>query len=109
MRKVLSFIWKIITAPFRLVAWLLKTIFGFFRTRYLKIKNFFTEEPEDSPIGDVLQTGFENPSSILFHLNELRKHIFRAVIGFALATMVDTCCRRTKGRPNGPCQSSHVI
>ena len=88
MRKVLSFIWKIITAPFRLVAWLLKTIFGFFRTRYLKIKNFFTEEPEDSPIGDVLQTGFENPSSILFHLNELRKHIFRAVIGFALATMV---------------------
>lgn len=88
MPKVLSFIWKIITAPFRLVAWLLKTIFGFFRTRYLKIKNFFTEEPEDSPIGDVLQTGFENPSSILFHLNELRKHIFRAVIGFALATMV---------------------
>lgn len=88
MRKVLSFIWKIITAPFRLIAWLFKTIFGFFRTRYLKIKNFFTDVPEDSPIGDVLQTGFENPSSILYHLNELRKHIFRAVIGFALATMV---------------------
>jgi sec-independent protein translocase protein TatC len=88
MRKVLSFIWKIITAPFRLVAWLFKTIFGFFRTRFLKIKNFFTDVPEDSPIGDVLQTGFENPSSILYHLNELRKHIFRAVIGFALATMV---------------------
>ena len=88
MRKVVSFIWKIITAPFRLIAWLFKTIFGFFRTRYLKIKNFFTEEPEDTPIGDVLQAGFENPNSILYHLNELRKHLFRAVIGFALATTV---------------------
>jgi len=87
MRKALGFIWKVITAPFRLIAWLVKTIFGFFRTRYLRIKNFFTEVPEDTPIGDVLQTGFENPKSILYHLNELRKHIFRAVLGLALATL----------------------
>lgn len=88
MRKVFRTIWKVITAPFRLVAWIFTTLVGFFRTRYQKIKNFFTEEPEDTPLGDVLQTGFENPGSILVHLNELRKHIFRAVIGFALATMI---------------------
>ena len=88
MRKVFRTIWKVITAPFRLVAWIFMTLVGFFRTRYQKIKNFFTEEPEDTPLGDVLQTGFENPGSILVHLNELRKHIFRAVIGFALATMI---------------------
>jgi len=88
MRKVFRTIWKVITAPFRLVAWIFTTLVDFFRTRYQKIKNFFTEEPEDTPLGDVLQTGFENPGSILVHLNELRKHIFRAVIGFALATMI---------------------
>ncbi|MCB2178560.1 twin-arginine translocase subunit TatC [bacterium] len=53
---------------------------------YLEIKNFFAEEPEETPIADVLQTGFENPTSILYHLNELRKHVFRAAIGFVITT-----------------------
>jgi sec-independent protein translocase protein TatC len=88
MRKVFRFIWQVLTAPFRLIGWIFKTIFGFFKLRYLRIKNFFTEEPEDSPISEVLQTGFENPSSILYHLNELRKHIFRSVFAFLIATIV---------------------
>lgn len=88
MKKVFSFLWKVITAPFRFVIWLFRTVFGFFKKIVLGIKNFFAEEPEDTPISDVLQTGFENPSSILYHLNELRKHIFRAVIGFVVATVL---------------------
>jgi len=88
MRKVFRKIWYIITAPFRLVWWILRTIAGFFSQRVKRIRNFFTEEPEDTPIAEVLQSGFENPNSILFHLNELRKHLFRAVLGFAIATIV---------------------
>ncbi len=88
MRKVFSTIWKVITAPFRFVFWLFRTIFNFFKKIFLAIKNFFSEEPEETPIGDVLQAGFENPASILYHLNELRKHIFRAVLGFVIATVL---------------------
>ncbi|MEJ2759338.1 MAG: twin-arginine translocase subunit TatC [Anaerolineales bacterium] len=88
MRKFFSAIWKIITAPFRFIFWLFRSIFGFFKKIYLRINNFFSEEPDDTPIGDVLQTGFENPQSILYHLNELRKHIFRSVLGFVIATVL---------------------
>ena len=88
MRKVFNTIWKVITSPFRLIGWIFRTIYGFFKKTAIKIRNFFTDEPEDTPISEVLQTGFQHPNSILYHLNELRKHIFRAVIGFALATMV---------------------
>jgi len=88
MRKVLNFIWKVITSPFRLVWWIVRTISAFFKRTVQRIRNFFSEEPEDTPISEVLQSGFQNPSSILFHLNELRKHIFRAVLGFAIATIV---------------------
>ncbi len=88
MRKVLSSIWKVITAPFRLIGRVFGAIFNFFKQRFQKIKGFFTEETEDTPIAEVLQTSFDNPNSILFHLNELRKHLFRAVIAFAIATLV---------------------
>jgi sec-independent protein translocase protein TatC len=88
MRKVLSSIWKVLTAPFRLIAWVFRTIFGFFQRLFRRTKNFFTEEPEDTPISEVLQTGFDSPNSIFYHLNELRKHLFRAVIGFAIATVI---------------------
>ncbi len=88
MRKFFRAFWLIITFPFRLIWRILRGIWLFFRNIYLKIKDFFSEEPEDTPIGDVLQTSFENPNSILVHLNDLRKHIFRAVIGFVIATVL---------------------
>lgn len=92
MRKaiasVFSFIWRVLTAPFRFIAWVFRGIRNIFARLFRPIKDFFSEEPEDTPIGDVLQTGFENPGSILYHLNALRKHVFRAVIGFVIATLV---------------------
>lgn len=88
MRKVFSAIWRVLTAPFRFIAAVFRRIFGFFRKRINAIREFFQDEPEDTPIADVLQAGFEEPASILYHLNELRKHVFRAIIGFAIATVV---------------------
>ncbi|HKJ26710.1 MAG TPA: twin-arginine translocase subunit TatC [Anaerolineales bacterium] len=87
MRNVFTFIWRVLTAPFRFVAWIFRSIGNVFARIFRPVAEFFSEEPEDTPIGDVLQTGFENPTSILYHLNVLRKHIFRAVIGFVIATV----------------------
>ena len=88
MRKVFSFIWKVLTAPFRFIAWIFKSIWGFIKKIFSPVVNFFSEEPEDTPLADVLETSFENPNAILYHLNELRKHVFRAVLGFVITTVV---------------------
>ena len=48
MRKVLNFIWKVITAPFRLVWWIIQAIKNFFKRIGQRIRNLFTEEPEDT-------------------------------------------------------------
>ena len=80
MRKIFNIFWKVITSPFRLVFWIFKQIGLFIKNRYVSFKRFFTEEPEDAPLGDVVQSVVENPSGILYHLNELRKHIFRIII-----------------------------
>ncbi|MBN2045777.1 MAG: twin-arginine translocase subunit TatC [Anaerolineales bacterium] len=87
MRKVLGAIWKVITAPFRFIAWLFRSIWNYIKKILSPVINFFTEEPEDTPLADVLEASFENPKAILEHLNELRKHVFRALIGFIITTV----------------------
>ena len=88
LRKVFGFVWQVISAPFRFIAWVFRSIAGFFKRLFQPIINFFSEEPEDTPLSDVLETSFENPTAILYHLNELRKHLFRAVLGFIITTVV---------------------
>jgi sec-independent protein translocase protein TatC len=88
MRKVFRAIWNVLTAPFRAVWWVFRSIGRFFKRIFQPVINFFAEEPEDSPLSDVLETSFSDPSSILVHLNELRKHIFRALIGFMVTTVL---------------------
>jgi len=74
MRKLFRFLWRIITFPFRWIGLVIR-----------ESRSFFSEEPEDVPLADSLQKAVENPVDILYHLNELRKHIFRAV-GFLVVT-----------------------
>lgn len=88
LRKVFGFVWQVISAPFRFIAWIFRSIAGFFKRLFGPIINFFSEEPEDTPLADVLETSFKNPNAILIHLNELRKHLFRAVLGFMITTVV---------------------
>jgi sec-independent protein translocase protein TatC len=88
MRNFFKKLWRIITSPFRLIFWIFKQIWLFFKRIYLNIKNFFTEEPDDSPLGDVVQSVVEDPSGILYHLNELRKHIFRIIIVVLLCSAI---------------------
>ena len=81
MRKFFRAVWRIITAPFRAIA-------RFFKRLFKPVANFFREEPEDTPLADVLETSFTNPNEILGHLNALRKHLFRAVAAFLVTSIV---------------------
>ena len=76
MRRILRAIWRILTAPFRWIGVL-----------FSELNQFLTEEPEDTPLGDSFQKAVEHPQDLLYHLNALRKHLFRA-IGFLFLTTI---------------------
>jgi sec-independent protein translocase protein TatC len=46
----------------------------------------FMEEPEDAPLPEAFAKAVENPTGVLEHINELRKHIFRALQFMFIAT-----------------------
>ena len=86
MRKVLNTIWRIITAPFRLIFWVFKRIFLWLRDSFLGLKVLFMEEPEDTPLPESLAKAVQAPMDILDHLNELRKNLFRGVLFLIITT-----------------------
>jgi sec-independent protein translocase protein TatC len=87
MRKLLRSIWKIITAPFRFVAWIVRRIISSFQKASRNVTSFFKdEETDDAPIGDTLATTIENPAALLPHINALRKHLLRAVLAIIITT-----------------------
>ncbi len=87
MRYLFRSLWKFITAPFRFVAWLGNSIITTLKAGSKNVKAYFNEEEiDDAPIGETLATTIENPSSLLPHLNALRKHLFRAVLAIFITT-----------------------
>lgn len=77
MRTLLRALWNFILLPFR---WL--------RSIFREIKEFLTDEPDDAPLGDSLEKAFNNPQSLLVHVDALRKHLFRTAIVLVLATVI---------------------
>lgn len=65
-----------LTSPFRGIA-----------SSFKRIRHFLTEEPEDTPLPDVLTNTITNLDGVLFHLDALRKHLLRAVGFFFLTTI----------------------
>jgi sec-independent protein translocase protein TatC len=87
MRYLLRTLWKFITAPFRFIVWSVNSIIATLKTGSKNIQAYFNEEEiDDAPIGETLATTIENPSSLLPHLNALRKHLFRAVLAIFITT-----------------------
>ncbi|MCJ7658693.1 MAG: twin-arginine translocase subunit TatC [Anaerolineales bacterium] len=76
MRNILRFFWRIITFPYRWIS-----------RKFSDVRSFLTEEPDDTPIGDSFSKAVENPNEILYHLNDLRKHLFRAAGVLAITTV----------------------
>lgn len=87
MQTLFQEIFSTITAPFK-----------WFGRGFMKILNrtalgdFLAEDPEDTPILDTIQKATDEPrdffDSLLEHLNDLRKHLFRAVFVLILTSIV---------------------
>lgn len=88
MRNVLNKIWRVISAPFRLIIWIIKKISQWFANIFSGFQVLFLEEPEDTPLPESLAKAVQSPMDILDHLNELRKNLFRGVLFFMLTTAV---------------------
>lgn len=86
MRKVFTTIWRVISAPFRLIIWLFKQIFRWFGNLLMGFRVLFLDEPEDAPLPESLAKAVQSPMDILDHLNELRKNLFRGLLFFMLTT-----------------------
>ncbi len=84
--KFLIALWRVLTAPFRFLVWLVKALAGGLYKARLAVWQFFTEEPEDAPLPEAAAKAFSSPRDLLPHINALRRHIFRALGVTALTT-----------------------
>ncbi len=87
MRKFLNILWRTITAPFRLLFWLGKSISKWIASVYANIHELFTEEPEDTPLPDAFAKAIENPMGLMEHIEVFRKHVFRALLFMIITTV----------------------
>ncbi len=77
-----------VTAPLRWIGRVIKDSYLWVRRLGQGVKKFFTDEPEDAPLPETLAKTVEDPSSLLFHLDALRKHILRSMVVFFIMTGV---------------------
>ena len=84
MRKFFRGLWRVITSPFRALGWLFKLPF-----RSLKRAHHFSnKEPEDRPLTNTLTATIQQPSVIFEHIEELRKHLLRMVLGLIIGVII---------------------
>lgn len=97
MRKILIFVWRIITTPFHFIGWLLIWIItapfrfiGWLFMRIPAVRNFYefmTFEPEDRPVIDSLNDAITDYRAMLPHLIALRTQLIRIVLVLAAAVI----------------------
>lgn len=78
MRKFLRKTWLVITAPFRFT-WRMVSM------PFKKMYGFLATEPEDHPLPDVLAGTFQAPGAALEHIDVLRKHLLRMLVGLVIS------------------------
>jgi sec-independent protein translocase protein TatC len=84
MRRFFNTIWRIIAFPFKALWWLVTLPVRLAR----RASDFLKTEPEERPLGDVLPEVFKQPASIFEHIEALRKHLLRALLGLALMVVI---------------------
>jgi sec-independent protein translocase protein TatC len=52
-----------------------------------RFKTFMTEEPDDTPLVDVLSKSASNLEGVLEHIDALRKHLIRSMLAIAVTTV----------------------
>src|SRR5512136_506151 len=77
MRKFFRTLWRVISAPFRGLWWLIKLLIKGIQ----RINQFMNVEPDERPLADVWVDTVQQPSGLFYHINALRKHLLRMLIG----------------------------
>jgi sec-independent protein translocase protein TatC len=88
MRKFLRTIRQILLFPFRVLFWPFQRIYTLFKRGFIRIRSFFSEEEEDTPLPDVVARTVERPQDLLVHLDALRKHLIRGTLVLLLTTAI---------------------
>jgi sec-independent protein translocase protein TatC len=86
MRKTLRSVWRIISAPFRFILWLIRIISSWSVHTFCDMRELLTTEVEDEPLADTFTKTLENPMGLMEHLNALRNHLFRALVFLLITT-----------------------
>lgn len=84
MRKFMHGLWRVITSPFRAVWWFLTLPIRGIR----RLKKFLSADPGDRPMTEAITAITAEPKALLEHIDALRKHILRALVGLAIAVGV---------------------
>jgi sec-independent protein translocase protein TatC len=79
--RLLSSVWRLLTAPFRFVG-------GLFGRVFAGPRRFFTEEPDDTPLSETVQKAIANPGDVLVHLAALRGHLMRATAALVIVSII---------------------
>ena len=88
MKRTLRRLWRIISFPFRAFFWVIRILARGLHNRIVEIREFFSSEVDDSPVGEALGKAFNQPGDILIHLDALRKHLLRAVVVLLITTFL---------------------
>jgi sec-independent protein translocase protein TatC len=84
MRKFFRTVWRIFTAPFRLLRWIVFLPVKGFRN----LRQFLTSEPEERSMSETLVDTIQKPAALLEHFEALRKHLGRILIGLLICVAV---------------------
>ena len=84
MRKFFSGLWRLVTAPFRLL-W---AIISFPYRAYRQISTFLTDEPDEHELMDVVSGVVSDKDirqAMWDQVEDLRKHLLRSIIALFIA------------------------
>ncbi len=55
---------------------------------FVRLRKFLTDEPEDKPLSETLSATLRQPSAIFEHIEALRKHLLRMVLGLVVTVII---------------------
>jgi sec-independent protein translocase protein TatC len=84
LRKFLHGVWRVITFPFRFT-WKFVTLPV---KGVRRVISFLTFDPGDRPMTEAISAVAAEPKALFEHIDALRKHILRALVGLAVAVGV---------------------
>jgi sec-independent protein translocase protein TatC len=79
IKKFLKMVWRVVSAPFRLIAW-----------PFRAFNRFLNHDPADVPLADAFANTLEDPSALIDHLEALRRHILRSMVVLIIAIIAST-------------------